>query len=205
MRARRPSLLLRALGLSLTAPLAASLVAACGGPGASFPDRSDVTAAQAAWCQALSKAHGGDGWDGLAACKADYPAASAPFLKAMAKCFIAHHEAAGDKAYDDAQIAADCKEEVSFKMPGDDAAGAALVEARCRWTERCAKVPLAECKTAFAKLESSQRTLFTTMYNSAARQAIADCLDAAACQSDEDAAKEACYKPSSEKMLWLGH
>jgi hypothetical protein len=205
MRAPRPSRSIAPLRLLLAAPPALLLFAACGGPGANFPDKGDVSAAQVSWCQALAKGHGGDGWDGLAACKGDYPAASAPFLKAMAKCYASRVEAMGDKAYDDGQIATDCKDEVSFKMPGDDTSASALIDARCRWTERCAKVAVPECKAAFNKLESSQRTMLTTIYNSAARQAIADCLDGAACGSDEDAAKEACYKASNEKLLWFPH
>ena len=157
------------------------------------------------WCQSLAKGHGGESWDGLAACKGAYPAGSAPYLKLMSKCFDARRESMGDKPYDDGQIATDCRDDVGFKMPADDTAGSALIDARCRWTERCAKVPPAECKAAFAKLEGAQRVQLTTIYNSGARQAIADCLDSAPCQSDEDAAKEACYKASTEKLLWFPH
>ncbi len=205
MRARRPHALLRPASLLLVAPLALPIFTACGGGGASFPDRNEVSAAQALWCASLAKGHGGESWDQLAACKGAYPAGSAPYLKLMSKCFDARRETMGDKAYDDAQIATDCRDDVGFKMPADDNSGSGVIDARCRWTERCAKVAPAECQAAFAKLEGAQRVQLTTIYNSGARQAIADCLDGAACQSDEDAAKEACYKASTEKLLWFPH
>src|SRR5690242_9962142 len=64
------------------APLWASLalLAACAS-GASYPDGSQVTAAQAGWCQALAKLNGHpNDWDSMSSCKGAYPTASAAYL-----------------------------------------------------------------------------------------------------------------------------
>ena len=56
----------------------------------------------------------------MTACKAVYPTASAPYLRAMAKCFVARKEAMGDKAPDAGLLVADCNDEVTIKMKHAD-------------------------------------------------------------------------------------
>jgi hypothetical protein len=200
---RIPSLFrLTAAALGVAIPLSS---AACnGGGGASYPDRSDVTAAQAAWCQALGKLYGGaEKWDKLAECKAAYPTASAPFLRGMTKCFVARHDAAGTNVPDNSQLVADCTDEVTIAMKGGTSAGAELVDARCDRMNRCEKVAVPECKAAFEKLETSQRMLLTVRFNGAAINTIAQCLISSSCNEDEDAGRDACYKPTGEKLLWF--
>lgn len=190
---------MRPAGLLFLAPL----FAACGGA-ASYPDRSDVTAAQAVWCDGLAKLNGAPGtWDHLAACKAHYPTASGVYLRAMTTCYAKRKEAAGDKYTDNSLMIAECAEEVSLNMRPNDAAGVEAITARCERMNKCEKVPVAECKAAVAKLDGSQRATLTAIYNGAALHTIAECLGSSSCTADEDAAREACYKPVAEKMLWF--
>jgi hypothetical protein len=185
---------------------AAAVLGACSAGPSSFPDRDAVTAAQAVWCDELGRVLGGGApWEHLAACKGAYPTASAGYLKLMAKCFTRRLEAAGDEAPDHTQLIADCNEEVTVNLTEDEAAATDVVEARCARMLRCEEVPQAECKAAFAKLETAQRALFTTIYNAAGRYEIADCLDSASCTDNEEAGREACYQPVAEKLLWFPH
>lgn len=189
--------------------LVLTAIGACGGAPANYPDSSGVVAAQASWCQALAKIQGaGDSWEHMSSCKGAYPTASAAFLKGMTTCYQERIEAAGDSAPDSGQIMSDCTEEVVVKMPADEAGGAEIIEARCKRAERCEQpplnVPVPECKAAVAKLESSQRALFTTRFNAAALHEISECLSSKSCSSDnEDAAIESCYKPAEEELLWF--
>ena len=180
------------------------VLAACGGAGASYPDRSDVNAAQAAWCDSLAKLNGAPGaWEHLAACKAAYPSSSGQYLRGMTTCFTKRREAGGDKGPDQSQTVAECHEEVTVNMRADDAAGREAVEARCARMERCEKVAVADCKAGFAKLESAQRAALTSAYNRGALHTIAECLESESCTADEDAAREACYKKVGDKLLWF--
>src|SRR4051794_12059129 len=113
---RRSPLLYRAVLALFGAPL--PLLAACGNPGASYPDGSQVKAAQDVWCQALAKLNGKPtGWEYMSDCKGAFPPASAAYLRGMAKCYPARVEAMGDKAPDTSQISADCIDEVTVAMP----------------------------------------------------------------------------------------
>jgi hypothetical protein len=191
---------LRLLAMILlgSSPLAAM---ACGG-GANYPDRSDVTAAQAAWCDSLVKLKAAPG-DNVAGCKDMYPTASGPYLRGMTGCVAKRIEAAGDKGTDVGHVVADCDDEVIAHMKYDEAVARDLVEARCARSERCEKVPVADCKTAFGRLDSAQRVLLTVKYNAGAIHSVADCLGSASCGQDEDAAREACYKKATQKLLWF--
>jgi hypothetical protein len=201
MSAPRPLLRQRKRNAFFAATL---ILAACGGPGAGYPDGSQVVAAQAEWCQALAKRSGApDTWEHMSACKAAYPAASAAYLKGMVKCFTARLEAMGDKAPEASQIIAECNDEAIVSMPPDDAAGREVIEARCQRALRCEKVPVAECEAAVTKLEASQRALFTTTYNAKAQHTIAGCLSSRGCEDNEETARDACYKPQSDKLVWL--
>jgi hypothetical protein len=188
----------------LAASASAAVLGACSGGPASFPDRDAVTAAQAVWCDELARVlGGGPKWEHLAACKDAYPTASPGYLRLMAKCFIRRLEAAGDEAPDHTQLIADCNEEVTVNLTEDEAAAQDVVDARCARMLRCETVPVVECKTAFAKLETAQRAMFTTIYNAGGRHEIADCLDSASCTDNEEAGREACYQPVAEKLLWF--
>jgi hypothetical protein len=183
------------------------LAVGCGGGGggaASYPDKGDVAKAQGEWCKELSKIKGGDSWDQMGACKAAYPAASAAYLRKMAKCFFGRLAELGDKAPDHTQLVTDCNDEVTVMVPTNDAASAELIDARCERMEKCEKVPVAECKSAYEHLESAQRAMFTTIYNRAAQHEIAQCLSSKGCTEDEEAAKEACYRATSDRLLWFG-
>lgn len=183
---------------------AALTFAACGGPPAGYPDTSGVVAAQEVWCKALAKTQGaGDAWEPMASCKSAYPTASAVFLKGVAKCYADRVEAAGDTAPDGTQILADCTEEVIVKMPADEVGGREVIEARCQWASRCAKVPVDECKAGVAKLESSQRALMTTRFNAAALHKVSGCLESSSCSTEsEEAAYNACYKEVEDDLFW---
>lgn len=180
------------------------LLGACGSPGASYPDGSQVTAAQASWCQGLAKLSGNPtGWEHMNACKGAFPTASAAFLKNMTKCFVTRHEAAGDNAVDNSQIVSDCTDEATVNMPNDEAGGRELIAARCARAERCEKVKAADCKAGIDKLEGAQRALITTRFNAAGQHDIASCLSSKSCSDNEEEAQDACYKPVSEKLLWF--
>jgi hypothetical protein len=163
-----------------------------------------VEAAQASWCQALAKMHGsGAGWEKMGACKGASPAASAGYLKSMAKCFPDRKAMLGDKAPDDSKLISECNDEVTVKITIDDAAAAEAIDARCERASRCEKVAVPECVAAVKKLESAQRALLYGIYNGAALHEIASCLKSSSCGADEDAAREACYKPFADKLLWF--
>jgi hypothetical protein len=203
MSAPRPRFVLRRARLALSAvvPL---LLPGCGGSGARAPDGSQVTAAQAEWCQALAKLNGApDTWEHLSACKDVYPTASAAYLHGMTKCMVTRREAAGDKAPDQSQIIQDCNDEVTVTMTADEAETREVIDARCKRAERCEKVAVAECKAAVDKLQASQRALFTTTYNAGARHSIAECLSSKSCSDNEEEARDACYKPAADKLLWF--
>ena len=193
--------------LTLLAAAAASAIlgAACtGGPGASYPDRNGVVAAQAGWCDMLQKLRKEPGdWSRLAECKAAYPAASDPYLKGMTECFFERVQQEGDNAPDNTTIVDECNSKAVAFMTGDESVGAEVIEARCKRMERCEKVAVAECKAAIEKLESGTRAEITTKFNGAALHEVADCLGSASCTDDEDSARGACYKPASEKLLWF--
>jgi hypothetical protein len=196
---RSPSLRRAVLPLGALALLAVACT-----PPSSYPDGSQVTAAQGAWCQALAKQNGyPTGWVHMSACKGAYPTASAAYLRGMTKCYPARVEAMGDKAVDSSQIVSDCIDEVTVAMPPDEAATREIVDARCRRQERCEKVTAENCRSSFSKLESAQRVLLTTRYNAGALHTIADCLSSKSCSDNEDEAQQACYTPVGEKLLWF--
>lgn len=204
---REPRRSPRALRFVLSGLLVAALplaAAACGGGGAGYPDRNDVTAAQAAWCSALGKLDGaGEKWDSMSACKSAYPTASAAFLRGLTKCYVARREAAGDTAPDNTQILADCTDDVTVNMSSDTSAGQEALNARCDRMLRCEKVAVPECKAAIDKLEAATRVLISTRFNGAALHQVAECLASASCAANEDEPREACYKPVAEKLLWF--
>jgi hypothetical protein len=181
------------------------VLAACSSTGpASYPDRNRVVSAQAAWCDTLDKMHKDPGpWSRLAECKAAFPAASAPYLKGMAKCFFERVQREGENAPDNTQIVEECNGEAVAFMKGEESAGSELIDARCKRMERCEKVAIAECKTAIEKLDAATRAELTTKYNAAALHEVADCLSSASCTDDEDSARQACYKPQADKLLWF--
>jgi hypothetical protein len=179
-------------------------LSACGGGAGSAADHSAVESAQASWCGALAKASGAApaSWDHMAACKAVYPTASAPYLRGMAKCFLARKEAMGDKA-DAGLLVADCNDEVTFKLNIEDSAFAEAIDARCERASRCENAPIPDCVAAVKKLEGSQRALLYGVYNAAALHTLSECLKSSACRPDEDGARAACYKPLEDKLRWL--
>ncbi len=176
-------------------------VAACGGP-SSFPDQGAVAAAQASWCQSYGKVAGLSA-DQIATCKSAPALGSAQYLRGMAKCFPQRKEMLGDKAPDNSQIIAECKDEVMIKITIDDAVAQEAIDAHCERASRCEKVAIPECVSAVKKLETSQRAIYYGIYSGAGLHKIADCLKSSACGADEDAAREACYKPLADKLLWF--
>jgi hypothetical protein len=68
---------------------------------------------------------------------------------------------------------------------------------------KCEKVEVAECKAGVDKLETAQKALLTSIYNAPALHEIADCLGSSSCTEDEEKARDACYKPLAEKLLWF--
>jgi hypothetical protein len=180
----------------------ALFVASCGGAAAAFPDGAGVTKAQGDWCASLAKLAGAAGtWEHLGACKAAFPTASAAYLAGMTKCYA--EKKAAENAPDNSHIVQDCTDHVTINMTFDEAAGRDVLKARCDRAERCEKVPAADCKAGIDKLENAQRVLFTNVYNRAALQAVAECLSSASCAENEEAARDACYKPSADKLLWF--
>jgi len=121
----------------------------------------------------------------------------------MTKCFSERVKAQGDGAPDRSQILTDCNDEVTVSVPTDEAGARELVEARCQRAERCEKVGVGECKSAFERLEGAQRVMLTTRYNQGAMHRVAECMASSSCGEDEDAAREACYAPVAEKLLWF--
>lgn len=180
------------------------LAAACSGAPASYPDSKGVSAAQKAWCDMLAKIHKEPGtWSREGECKGAFPTASAAYLKGMAKCYFDKVQSEGDNAPDNTTVVDECNTGTLATMLGDESVGAEVIDARCKRMERCEKVAPAECKTAIDKLESGTRAEFTTKYNGAALHDVAECLSSASCTDDEDSARNACYKPVAEKLLWF--
>lgn len=181
------------------------LAAACSSTGpASYPDKKSVVAAQSAWCDMLAKiSKEGDSWPRAGECKGAFPTASAPYLKGMAKCYFEKVQSEGENAPDNTTLVDECNTGTLATMLGDEAAGAEVIDARCKRMERCEKVAPAECKLAIEKLESGTRAELTMKYNSAALHEVAECLGSASCTDDEDAARGSCYKPAAEKLLWF--
>ncbi len=198
---RRP-ILAASAALAVALPL---LLAACaGGPGANYPDRPGISTAQASWCAALAKLDGaGDKWDHAASCRSAFPTASAQYLKGMTKCLVARTEAAGAKAPDRSQLLGECNDEVTVALRPDEASAREVLAARCARMDRCEKISVDDCKKAIDKLESAVRATFTIVYNQAALHEIAGCLESSGCKPDEDAAREACYKPLNDKLFWF--
>jgi hypothetical protein len=178
----------------------AAVAVACGP--ASFPDTPAVVAAQASWCDALAKVNG-PGWDHLATCKGAMPTGSAAYVRAMAKCFPARKEAAGDKAWDAGLMIAECHQEVVSKTNIDEAAAQETLDARCERAARCEKASVPECVAAAKRIEVFQRALLYGIYNGAALHQVADCLRSNACGADEYATQDACYKAVSDKLVWV--
>jgi hypothetical protein len=185
--------------------LALAGVAVACTPASSYPDGSQVTAAQGAWCEALAKLSGKPtGWEPMSSCKGAYPTASAAYLRGMTKCYAARVEAMGENAVDSSQIVADCIDEVTVAMPAaDEAVTREILDARCRRQERCEKVTVDNCRASFGRLETAQRVLLTTRFNAGALHSIADCLSSKSCSDNEDEAQQACYKAPGEKLLWF--
>jgi hypothetical protein len=197
-------LALRSLALPIA--VAASMLALtdCSERPTSFPDRDGVVAAQAEWCAALAKLQrAGASWEHLSACKAAYPTASPTYLRAMTSCFSRRMEAATESSPDRSQIILECNDEVAVNISPDDPSAAPVIESRCARMARCEKVPVAACKSAFSKLEGAQRAMFTTIYNAAGHYEIIDCLESASCTDNEEAGRQACYKPASDALLWF--
>jgi hypothetical protein len=189
-----------ALGVAALASLAA-----CGSPGAGYPDRPGVEAAQASWCDTLAKIHGGpDGWEHLSDCKSAYPDGSPAFVKAMATCYAERIESYGENAPDSASLREECTQDVVVKLTFDEPAARELLEARCGWNLRCQQTPVDECKAGFNKLDSAQRILVTTKFNAAAQHRIAECLSSSSCSEEsEEAAFTACYQSAEDKVVWF--
>lgn len=195
----------RLVAAIFVATLSAGAIAACSSAApANYPDRDAVVAAQAVWCDELGRVlGGGPKWEHLAACKAAFPTASPGYLRQMAKCFSRRLEAAGDTAPDHTQLISECNEEVTVNLREEEAAARSLVDARCTRMQRCESIPPTECQAGFAKLDAPQRALFTVIYNAAGRAEIIDCLQSASCTDNEEAGREACYKPVADKLLWF--
>lgn len=193
--------------LALPIAVAASmlgLLSACPARPTNFPDRGPVAAAQAEWCAALARLHrAGNSWEHMSACKAAYPTSSPAYLRAMTKCFSRRMEAAAESSPDRDQIILECNDEVAVTLNPDEPSAKPIIEARCARMLRCENVPIAVCKEAFNKLESAQRVMFTTIYNDGGRYEIIDCLDNASCTDNEEAGRQACYKPTSDELLWF--
>ncbi|WP_437669663.1 hypothetical protein [Sorangium sp. So ce131] len=193
--------------LALPIAVAASmfgLLTACPQRPTNFPDRDGVIAAQAEWCAALAKLQrAGKSWEHMNACKAAFPTASPTYLRAMTSCFSRRMEAATESSPDRSQIILECNDEVAVNINPDDPVAKPVVEARCARMLRCENVPVATCKSAFSKLESAQRAMFTTIYNASGRYEIVDCLETASCTDNEEAGRQACYQPTSDALLWF--
>lgn len=203
--ARRPSSRRRAslLAAAFLLPAGVTASAACAPSSpSSFPDASDVTAAQAAWCEALAKVAGaGRDWEHMAACLAARTSASPAYLRGMAKCYAAR--LADDQAPDTGQVVADCNDEVTVQLDVPEGAGRDVIDARCERMLRCEKVAIDDCRRGIEGLEKAQRAVFTTTYNRAALHAIAECLSSSACEDDEEGARQACYQPHTERLVWF--
>lgn len=181
------------------------LVSACGGPPpAASPDTDAIVRAQAQWCSMLARVAGNEtGWSDLDTCKAARPAGSASFIKLAAKCYEERTQTYGSNAPDTRLLADECKDEVVFKLPDDGGKSRFVLDARCERMARCEKVPMDECKGALDRLEPSQLSVFTTMFNLTALNEIKACLDGEDCTQDEDAMRTKCYEEASQQLLWF--
>ncbi|KYF85247.1 hypothetical protein BE11_00390 [Sorangium cellulosum] len=194
---------------SLALPIAAAasmlgLLFACSERPTNFPDRDSVIAAQAEWCAALARLQrAGANWEHMNACKAAYPTASPTYLRAMTSCFSRRMEAATESSPDRSQIILECNDEVAVNINPDDPAAKPVLDSRCARMVRCERIPVETCKAGFSKLESAQRAMFTTIYNAAGRYEIIDCFENASCTDNEEAGRQACYKPTSDALLWF--
>ena len=195
--------LARPLAWLLLAPLGLAPLGMACGPAASYPDAPAIAAAQSAWCDALAKLNGGTKWDHLADCKLATPTAEPAYLAGFTKCFVKRREELGDKSYDQGQIAAECRDETLYKLKVDDAAAREAIDGRCRRALRCEKTETSVCKSSLANLPAGQRAVLYGIYNAQARHQLAECLDASSCETGEDAANAACYKPLEEKLIWF--
>ena len=176
----------------------------CSPAPASYPDKSGVVQAQAQWCASLAKLSGAENtWEHMADCKAAYPASSAEYLTAMTKCFATRWEDDPENAADQARLVGDCTDEVTMRLPADGPGTAEVLNARCDRMKRCEEVSVEDCRTGVMKLETAQKAIFTTTYNAAALHEIAGCLDSDSCTEDEEAARQKCYQPFTETLLWF--
>lgn len=190
------------LAIATTVALVAS--ACAGPPPAATPDTDAVVRAQAQWCSMLARVAGNEtGWSDLDTCKAARPAGSAAFIKLAAKCYEERTQTYGENAPDTRLLADECKDEVVFKLPDDGGKSRFVLDARCERMTRCEKVPMDECKGALDRLEPSQLSVFTTMFNLTALNEIKACLDSEDCTTDEDAVRTKCYEEPSQKLLWF--
>lgn len=176
----------------------ALVTAGCGGH-AAFPDRADLAKAQAGYCDMLAKTKAGG--EHLSECRATRPTASPALLKELTGCYEARLASAGEEAPDPGQIISECKDEALLKIAPDDSNTESIVRARCARQERCERVLPAECRASYAKLETSQRALLSTMYNAEALHEIAECLGSTPCKDVDDEAR--CYAPISDKIVWF--
>ncbi|TKD03816.1 hypothetical protein [Polyangium fumosum] len=181
-------------------------IVACGG-NANYPDRPDVTTAQAAWCDALAKSEGpGGAWDRMTECRSASPKASAAYIRVMTKCYFERVEEAkqaGDPAAADrALLLSECNEKALVDLPISSPGVDEVIDARCNRATRCEKVEFAECKAAMKRLEPAQQAMFTTRYNAAALHDIASCLGGG-CGDNEEQAQADCYKGAEDKLLWF--
>lgn len=189
---------------ALLGAAASGLVAACSSGPANYPDAKTVADGQAAWCDGLSKVRTASGSSAdMSTCKAFPTTASGPYLRAMIACYSERLQRDGDNAPDNQIIVEECNNEATVAMNGDEKLSAEVIGARCARMERCEKVSVADCKKAIDKLETAQRAVFTTTYNAAALHKVSECLEDASCTEDEDAAREACYKPVQQGLLWF--
>lgn len=171
---------------------------------AAFPGRAALVQAQSGWCDMLVKTKLA-GADATGSCKSAIPTSSPAFLKGMTKCFAQRIESYGESVPDKGIIVAECKEETQFNIPADDAGGVEVIDARCQRMLKCEKIAVAECKASVMKLESSQRAIFTSVYNGPSLHNIAECLSSKSCTENEDEAREGCYKPATEKLVWFSN
>jgi hypothetical protein len=142
-----------------------------------------------------------DDWSDRSSCEGTYPTSSAAFLAGMTGCFKTMAARDGTDM-NPQQTVADCTEQVLVDL-GGEVRGLAILEARCERTARCQPdVTEQDCASAFEDLPLSERSRLSTMYNWAAQEDIASCLNSG-CSDDEDEAMVACYEEAHEDRVWL--